>query len=304
MQRLERVQVILGDVDEHAFDDLLTMQREARAGTLLEHPIRKLDGLEGCPTRLIIAPREHERVHEPRATLRVERAHVEIGEIARTQLDGGLHGLPLEANRFIQVIAVELVESHPHAQFNVRAARGEARIRRLRKRLHQVSPPDGEARCRRVVAIAQDHRLHEIALREGDGRGLRMIAASALLLEQLDGFGRIRGPAIQIAEHPQGPRVVNQCQRAVASRFRSLQCGWQSAEVVDLPLRELRHHVQPAKALQLAREVVREIAQQMFGLTARLLCDGTRLLSFSFCPSRSLHVEQGERRGNERHGGQ
>ena len=54
--------------------------------------------------------------------------------------------------------------------------------------------------------------------------------------------------------------------------------GGQAMEIVDLPLRELRQHVEPPEALQLAPEVIGQVAEQMLGLAARLLGLGARLL--------------------------
>jgi hypothetical protein len=91
----------------------------------------------------------------------------------------------------------------------------------------------------------------------------RLQQANSLLVVGTGAFG--------VAQQAHGAAVTHQGQRPVEHGLRRLQLRRQAVEVVHLALGELRHCLQLAEALQVAAEVVAEIAQQLFGLVAGFL---------------------------------
>ena len=97
---------------------------------------------------------------------------------------------------------------------------------------------------------------------------------------------------------------MHQRKRTVARGFRALQFRRQRLEVIDLTFGQFRNHIQPAETFQLAREVIRQVSKEMFGLTARLFGCDARLLRLALGAMGTLVTDIGQNRGGERADGE
>ena len=128
----------------------------------------------------------------------------------------------------------------------------------------------------RVVVAALDSRVDADAARQRDGRRLGRIAGLSQLGEELFRFVAGCFGLFIVAERARHARVLLERDGAHAGRRGTFQFLGQRAEVVDFALGEIGDHVQSPRALELAREVVGEITEQLLRLLARLLCYGFR----------------------------
>src|SRR5262249_25644211 len=80
-------------------------------------------------------------------------------------------------------------------------------------------------------------------------------------------------------------------------RFGSAKRRREAVKVVDLALRELGQNLQPPEALELACEIIAQVAEKVLGLAAGLLRSGPRLLRFALGAPRALTAEVGQHRG-------
>ncbi len=123
-------------------------------------------------------------------------------------------------------------------------------------------------------------------------------------LEQLHGLRVRRAALVQLAQGAHRPGVLHHRQGPVAGGFRVLERRGQRVKIIDLPLGEFRDHVEPAEALQLAHEIIGQVAQQVFCLAARLFGNRASLLRLEFGAARALGAVVGEHGGRERGNGQ
>ena len=93
---------------------------------------------------------------------------------------------------------------------------------------------------------------------------------------------------------------MHERKRAIASGFPALQRRWQRLEVVDLPFGQFRHHIKAAEALKFAREIIRQVRQEMLGLAARLVGRGARVLRLVLRAVGALVADIRQDRGADR----
>ena len=96
-----------------------------------------------------------------------------------------------------------------------------------------------------------------------------MIAVLLQLGKQLLGLGGISAGAIELPQRAPRARAIHHGHRRVAHRFGASCRRWQGVEVIDLAPGEFRQHVEAPEALELTREVITQVSEQVLGLSAR-----------------------------------
>ena len=100
------------------------MQGQAVAGAPFENLVRHCHAFFASALRVVVAPEAIQRLYHPAAGFCVVGPHVEVTQIARTEIRGDAHGLSFGANGVFVVICIRLLETDADQRLDVGAPCG------------------------------------------------------------------------------------------------------------------------------------------------------------------------------------
>ena len=244
--------------------------------------------------RILGSSQRHQRRDLPAAGLRVIDRHVDVGEFARAEPGCDAFGQLQGADRRLRLqTGLLLHEAEIHQDLDIGAARRDRGARRFGDGLENGRRPLRRGKRSRILGIVEQLRFHGIGESQDDGGRLAVVAFPLQPLEQLQAAGRGGARGVHLAEKAGGFGEMHHGARSVARAVRAPQRHGQRVVVGDLAPREFHEHPQLAEALEFAGEVIREIAEQLFGLRAGPLRDALGI-------ARALRAAVGEDGGGGR----
>src|SRR6185437_13118938 len=288
------------DSAQKALDELLGMQRQAIAGTLLKHAIGYGKRALPDPQRLLVAAQSDEPIHEPAAGLGIIGTYLGIVEILAAQLGGDLQRLLLVAPGSLEVVGLQILEAGTSQGLQVSPPGDEGGVRIVGERLENGLGMPASCGRARVLLTTEEEAAGRIARAECHERRFRLVTAATQAFEQPDGFVGIADSHAVASQISNRLGMIDQRQGAATNGIGTAQLRRQRVEVVDLALGELRQHLETSEAFQLSHESVGQISQQLLGVGACLLGDRPAVLRHALGSLRPSGADVTEYRSGDR----